>query len=57
MDRFLVGSEYASHLTDAGLGLLAAVPGRFRQARRVLSHVTDQYLFPSGNPRFARPGC
>src|SRR6266550_3288134 len=25
MDRFLVGSEYASHLTDADLGLLASV--------------------------------
>src|SRR6185437_4866203 len=25
MDRFLVGSEYANHLTDADLGLLASV--------------------------------
>src|SRR5215831_2233435 len=25
MDRFVVGSEYASHLTDADLGLLASV--------------------------------
>jgi len=56
MDRFLVGREYASHLTDAGLGLLASVADRFRQARCVLNHVTDQYLFPSGNPWFAQPG-
>jgi hypothetical protein len=29
---------------------------RFRQARRVLNHVTDQYLFPSGNRWSAHPG-
>jgi hypothetical protein len=38
------------------LGVVAEVAGRFRQARRVLNHVTDRYLFPAGSPWFAQPG-
>ena len=40
----------------ARITVVGEVADRFRQARRVLNHVTDQYLFPSGNPWFAQPG-
>ncbi len=43
-------------VATARLTVAGEVADRFRQARRVLNHVTDQYLFPSGNPWFARPG-
>jgi hypothetical protein len=38
------------------LGVVAEVAGRFRQARRVLNHVADRYLFPAGGPWFTQPG-
>jgi hypothetical protein len=40
----------------ARLTVVGEVADRFRQARRVLNHVADRYLFPSGNPWFAQPG-
>jgi hypothetical protein len=43
-------------VATARLTVVGEVADRFRQARRVLNHVTDQYLFPSGDPWFARPG-
>ena len=43
-------------VATARLTVVGEVADRFRQARRVLNHVTDQYLFPSGNPWFAQPG-
>ena len=43
-------------VATARLIVVGEVADRFRQARRVLNHVTDQYLFPSGNPWFAQPG-
>ncbi len=39
----------------ARLGVVAEVSGRFRQARRVLNHVADRYLFPADNPWFTQP--
>jgi hypothetical protein len=39
----------------ARLSVVAEVSGRFRQARRVLNHVADRYLFPAGTPWFPRP--
>jgi hypothetical protein len=39
----------------ARLGVVAEVAERFRQARRVLNHVADRYLFPIGSPWFTRP--
>ena len=39
----------------ARLGVVAEVAGRFRQARRVLNHVADRYLFPAGSPWFSQP--
>jgi len=43
-------------VATARLAVVGEVADRFRQARRVLNHVADQYLFPSGNPWFAQPG-
>lgn len=40
----------------ARLNIVAEVAGRFRQARRVLNHVADRYLFPQANPWLAQPG-
>jgi hypothetical protein len=39
----------------ARLSVIAEVAERFRQARRVLNHVADRYLFPMGSPWFAQP--
>jgi hypothetical protein len=38
------------------LAVVAEVAERFRQARRILNHVADRYLFPAGNPWFPSPG-
>src|SRR5215467_74672 len=43
-------------VTTARLTVVGEVADRFRQARRVLNHVADRYLFPTGNPWFAPPG-
>jgi hypothetical protein len=43
-------------VATARLAVVGEVADRFRQARRVLNHVADRYLFPSGNPWFAPPG-
>jgi len=40
----------------ARLGVVAEVADRFRQARRVLNHVTDRYLFPAGDSWLPQPG-
>jgi hypothetical protein len=39
----------------ARLSVIADIADRFRQARRVLNHVADGYLFPSANPWLPRP--
>ena len=43
-------------VATARIAVVGEVADRFRQARRVLNHVADQYLFPSGDPWFAQPG-
>ena len=40
----------------ARITVVGEVADRFQQARRVLNHVTDRYLFPGGNPWFQLPG-
>jgi hypothetical protein len=42
-------------VTTARITVVGEVADRFRQARRVLNHVADGYLFPSGNPWFPQP--
>jgi hypothetical protein len=39
----------------ARLDVVADVAGRFQQARRVLNHIADRYLFTAGQPWFAPP--
>ena len=39
----------------ARLDVVADVAGRFQQARRVLNHVADRYLFTADHPWFAPP--
>src|SRR5215470_10797343 len=43
-------------VATARLTVVGEVADRFRQARRVLNHVTDRYLLAPGNPWFAPPG-
>jgi hypothetical protein len=42
-------------VTTARILVVGEVADRFRQARRVLNHVADRYLFPPGNPWFTQP--
>jgi hypothetical protein len=42
-------------VTTARLTVVGEVADRFRQARRVLNHVADRYLFPPGSPWFTQP--
>jgi hypothetical protein len=39
----------------ARLDVVADVAGRFQQARRVLNHIADRYLFATDHPWFAPP--
>jgi hypothetical protein len=39
----------------ARIAIVGEVADRFRQARRVLNHIADRYLFPPGSPWFTRP--
>jgi hypothetical protein len=43
-------------VATARVMVVGEVADRFRQARRVLNHVADRYLFPPGSPWFAHPG-
>ena len=43
-------------VATARLTVVGEVADRFRQARRVLNHMTDRYLLTPGNPWFAPPG-
>ena len=39
----------------ARIAVVGEVADRFRQARRVLNHIADRYLFPPGSPWFTKP--
>jgi hypothetical protein len=43
-------------VATARLAVVGEVADQFQQARRVLNHVADRYLFAPGNPWFAQPG-
>lgn len=43
-------------VATAQLALVTQIAGRFRDARRVLNHVSDRYLARVGNPWFGPPG-
>ncbi|MGH3320679.1 MAG: hypothetical protein ACRDN9_10935 [Streptosporangiaceae bacterium] len=41
---------------SAGLAVVSEVAESFREARRVLNHIADRYLFSAGNSWFTSPG-
>jgi hypothetical protein len=45
----------AAPVRTARLTVVGEVAGQFRQARRILNHVADQYLLGPDSPWFARP--
>ncbi|HEY1323721.1 MAG TPA: hypothetical protein VGF32_25915, partial [Streptosporangiaceae bacterium] len=45
-----------AQVKTARLTVVAEVADRFRQARRVLNHVADRYLFPQAFPWLPQPG-
>jgi hypothetical protein len=46
----------AAPVRTASLAVVGEVAGQFRQARRILNHMADQYLIGPDSPWFARPG-
>jgi hypothetical protein len=46
----------SAQVRTAGLAIVGDVAARFRQARRVLNHVSDRYLAGPGSTWFTRPG-
>ena len=42
-------------IPTARIAVVGEVADRFRQARRVLNHIADRYLFPPGSPWFTQP--
>jgi hypothetical protein len=55
--RWYRAARELAPVATARITVVGEVADRFRQARRVLNHVADQYLFPSGSPWFAPPGA
>jgi hypothetical protein len=53
--RWYRAAQDLAPVRTARLGVVAEVADRFRQARRVLNHVADQYLFPAGNSWLPQP--
>jgi hypothetical protein len=45
-----------AQVKTARLAVVTEVAGRFRQARRVLNHIADRYLFPQSFPWLPQPG-
>ena len=42
-------------IPTARVAVVGEVADRFRQARRVLNHIADRYLFPPDSPWFTQP--
>jgi hypothetical protein len=53
--RWYRAARELAPVATARVTVVGEVAERFQQARRVLNHVADRYLFP-GNPWFAQPG-
>jgi len=53
--RAEVEIDFANPVIGRQSYMLDLSPERFRQARRVLNHITDRCLFPQGNPWFTPP--
>ena len=53
--RWYRAAHHLAPVRTARLDVVADVAGRFQQARRVLNHVADRYLFTADHPWFAPP--
>ncbi len=54
--RWYRAAQDLAPVSTARLRVVAEVADRFRQARRVLNHVADRYLFPQSFPWLPQPG-
>jgi hypothetical protein len=55
--RWYRAAHHLAPVRTARLDVVADVAGRFQQARRVLNHVADRYLFAADHPWFAPPAA
>jgi hypothetical protein len=53
--RWYRAAHHLAPVRTARLDVVADVAGRFQQARRVLNHIADRYLFATDHPWFAPP--
>jgi hypothetical protein len=53
--RWYRAAHHLAPVRTARLDVVADVAGRFQQARRVLNHIADRYLFAADHPWFAPP--
>ena len=53
--RWYRAAHHLAPVHTARLDVVADVAGRFQQARRVLNHIADRYLFATDHPWFAPP--
>ena len=53
--RWYRAAHHLAPVHTARLDVVADVAGRFQQARRVLNHIADRYLFTADHPWFAPP--
>ena len=53
--RWYRAAHHLAPVHTARLDVVADVAGRFQQARRVLNHIADRYLFAADHPWFAPP--
>ncbi len=53
--RWYRAAHHLAPVHTARLDVVADVAGRFQQARRILNHIADRYLFNADHPWFAPP--
>ena len=53
--RWYRAARALAPIPTARIAVVGEVADRFRQARRVLNHIADRYLFPPGSPWFTQP--
>jgi hypothetical protein len=53
--RWYRAAHHLAPVRTARLDVVVDVAGRFQQARRVLNHIADRYLFATDHPWFAPP--
>src|SRR5499427_8248710 len=55
--RWYRAARALTPVPTARIAVVGEVADRFRQARRVLNHIADRYLFPPGSPWFTQPAA